>query len=345
MVTRLLATLAVFVLASSLSAAPKPKNVILVIGDGMGVAHVSVLSLMRGEAFRMGDMPVTGLAMTGSADRDVTDSGAGASAFATGVQTKYEALSVDAEGRALPTVLELAEKRGRATGVVTTSYFFDATPAAFVVHSVHRKRYKEIVPAFFENEVELIVGSAEEYGDDGIEVSTNAAQKNGYAVETTLDGLQNSSAARVLALFPGDAHAADFERASLPDLTRAAIERLSADSDGFFLLVEHEGVDGGSHDNDQRIVRRSLTSLDDAVGVALDFARKDGNTLVVVAGDHETGGLRITDGLSGRFRLEWSTTGHTASAVPVFAFGPGAEVFGGFQENYEVGQKLLATQR
>lgn len=341
MVTRFLFVLLV---ASSLTASPKPKNVILVIGDGLGVAHVSALSLMRKGEFHVGEMPVTGLAMTPSADRDVTDSAAGASALATGVRTKYEAVSVDAEGLALPTILELAERRGRATGVVTTSYFFDATPAAFVVHSVHRKRYKEIVPAMFEADVDLIVGSAEEYGDDGVEVSTTAARKNGYAVETTLDGLRQATAAKVLALFPTEAHAGDFAGASLPDLARAAIARLATDADGFFLLLEHEGIDGGSHDNDGSILRRSLESFDEAVGVALDFAKKDGNTLVVVAGDHETGGLRISDGRAGRFRLEWSTTGHTASAVPVFAFGPGAEAFSGFHENYEVGQKLLATQ-
>ena len=343
MVTRLL--LVLFLLATSVSASPKPKNVILLIGDGMGVTHVSALSLMKKDGFRIGEMPVTGLAMTPSADRDVTDSAAAASAFATGASTKYEAVSVDAEGRALPTMLELAEKRGLATGVVTTSYFFDATPAAFVVHSVHRKRYKEILPAMFKGDVELIVGSAEEYGDDGVEVSRNAAKDNGYAVETTLDGLRASTASKVLALFRADSHAGDFDGARLADLTRAAIDRLSSDPDGFFLMVEHEGIDGGSHDNDGSIVRRSLLSLDDAVGIALDFARKNGNTLVVVAGDHETGGLRISDGRSGRFRLEWSTTGHTASAVPVFAFGPGAEAFTGFQQNFEVGQKLLATQR
>lgn len=341
MITRLLLAL---VLASSLTAADKPKNVILLVGDGLGVAHVSAISLMREGNSRIGEMPVTGLVMTMSADRDVTDSAAGASAFATGKRINYEAVSVDAEGRPLTTVLELAEKRGRATGVITTSYFFDATPAAFVVHNVHRKRYREIVPAMFEGDVDLIVGSAEEYGEDGVQVSSGFARKNGYTVATTLDGLRSATSSKVLGLFPQGYRARDFSEASLPDLTRIALDRLAQDPDGFFLMVEHEGIDGGSHENDQDVLRPSLVSFDDAVGIALDFAKRDGNTLVLVAGDHETGGLRISDGRSGKFRLEWSTTGHTAAAVPVFAFGPGSEAFGGFQENYEVGRKLLATQ-
>ena len=337
--------LAAMSFAVSLAAAPKPKNVILFIGDGMGAAHFTAARFIRGENFKIGTMPVIGLSATSSADRAVTDSAAAATALATGVKTNYTMVGVAPDGTPRRTVLEAAEANSRATGLVTTSQLYDASPAAFAAHSTSRYRHPEIIRQMLASGAELIAGGgAERFGRDDVPPLAESAATNGYDLETTLEGMRTSAAAKVLAVFPDEPRERDFRDARLPDLTRVAIERLSSDADGFFLMVEHEGTDTGSHTNDGAVVRDSLTSLDEAVGAALDFAARDGNTLVVVTGDHETGGLRISEFSSHKFRMEWSTTDHTAAAVPVFAFGPGAEAFGGFHENSEIGGMLLETQ-
>ena len=130
--------------------------------------------------------------------------------------------------------------------------------------------------------------------------------------------------------------------APLPVLTRWAIDRLKGHVAGFFLMIENEGTDSASHQNFLPDVQSSLTSFDLSVGIALDFAAARGDTLVVVTADHETGGLRINETKAGRPRPEWSTTDHTAGAVPVFAFGPGSATFAGFYDNTDVGKKLLS---
>lgn len=346
MVTRLAAAFATLALAVSLTAANAPKNVILVIGDGMGAAHFSAARIIRGDAFRIGTMPVVGLTATSPADRTVTDSAAAATAYSTGFRTNYEMLGVDPSGTPHQTLLELAESEGRSTGLVTTAAFYDATPASFAAHSLHRKRYPEVIAGMLQSGADLIVGSGlQKFGTDGIPPLAEMTAKNGYVVESTLDGIRRSPAAKVLALFEGQTNDAEFPNAKLADLTRVAIERLSTDPDGFFLLVESEGTDTGSHNNNSIAVQAAVTAVDEVAGVALDFAARDGNTLVIVTGDHETGGLRISEARDGSFRMEWSTTEHTASAVPLFAFGPGAERFAGFHDNFEVGRLLLATER
>jgi len=314
-----------------------PKNIILVIGDGMGPAHFTAARLTRGAEFQIGRMKTIGLATTSCADRAVTDSAAAATALSTGFKAKYEAVGIDANGEAKPTVLEVAEKAGKATGLVTTSYFYDATPCSFAAHAPHRDRHADIARQMLASGAEIIVGSVTDNDLPVRELAKNA----GFTVVTTFADLDTSTAPHILGVFPGQPRDLDFAEAPLPELARSAIARLSKSSKGFFLLIEHEGTDSGSHQNHRIDVDTALKSFDAAVGVALDFAEQSKDTLVVVTGDHETGGLRISETKLGRWRMEWSTGDHTAVAVPVFAFGPGASQFAGFQDNTDVGKKLL----
>ena len=131
---------------------------------------------------------------------------------------------------------------------------------------------------------------------------------------------------------------------SLPALADWAIDRLARDPDGFFLLLEHEGTDSASHANDRAALEASLHSLDEAVGVVMELARERGDILVIVAGDHETGGL----GLAGTWDDPADTFGtrhHTGAWIPLFAYGPNAAAFGDFQENTAVGSALLELVR
>jgi alkaline phosphatase len=341
---RLIAAIAFFVCAAGL-AAQTPKNIILFISDGAGPAHYTAMKNARLAEFNVGRMPVVGLATTRCADRNVTDSAAAATALATGFKTNYEMVAIDPSGNALQTVLELAESRGKATGVVTTAKFFDATPAAFTAHAKHRDEHAEIVAHQLRSGAELIIGSGTKaLADEKLAHVPAAAKAQGYTYVTTRGELDAAaSAKKVLAAFPEQTRDMDYPEAPLAHLTRFALDHLKREPKGFFLMVEHEGTDSSSHQNNTPDVHAALTSFDTAIGVALDFAAASKDTLVVVTADHETGGMRVTETKQlGRFRIEWSTTDHTAVAVPVFAFGPGSGGFAGFYDNTDVGKKLIA---
>ena len=335
--------LAALVLAATPAATPK--NVILLIADGTGPAHMTVAANVRGAEFRIGKMPVVGLMSTWCADRAVTDSAAGATALATGAKAKYEALSIDpTTGAPLTTVLETAEKRGKATGLVTTGSFWDATPAAFAAHVKHRRESMNIIRQMLASGVDLIAGGgAEKFGKEDFPPLADLAKQTKYTAITTRAQLDASKGGSLLAVFPKHERDLDAAEASLPVLAAWALDHLDDDPDGFFLMIEHEGTDTTSHQNIGPDLRLALASFDEAVGVALDFARKRGDTLVVVTADHETGGLRISQTEAKRFRMEWSTTDHTGTVVHVFAYGPGAPAFAGFQDNTDVGKKLRAA--
>ena len=322
---------------------PAPKNVILLIADGTGAAHYTVAKQVRGEQFRIGSMPVVGLMTTHCADRAVTDSAAAATALASGSKTNHEMLGQDPAGNPLTTVLDDAETRGKATGLVTTAAFWDATPAAFAAHAKHRHD-AGVAEQMLRKNIEVIAGTGlQSFGKGKLPPFDAFIEDSGYTVITTPAQLESAQGSRFLAVFRGQPRDVDVPDAPLPVLARWAIDRLDDDPDGFFLMIEHEGTDSTSHANFTPEVRRTLASFDEAVGVALDFAAKRGDTLVVVTGDHETGGLRIGELKSGTFRLEWSSPDHTGTAVPLFAYGPGSAAFAGVQDNTDVGKKLKAA--
>jgi len=329
------------------AAAQSPKNIIFIIGDGMGPAHITAARHSIEGTFRLGELPVTGLVMTHSANDVVTDSGASASAYATGVKVNNEVLSIDPSGKRLETVLEVAERAGKATGLVTTSYFWDATTAAFAAHVADRDEFAEIIDQMLRSGVDLIAGGGvEAFGRERMPKSIEeSARANGFTLVRNPAELDRATGLQILAAFPSQRRDVDYPEAPLPRLTRWAIERLKGDPQGFFLVVEHEGIDSSSHENSRAEVLASLRSLDAAVGAALDYARTVGDTLVLVTGDHETGSLRISSTRLGRLRIEFATTDHTGVAVPVFAYGPGSATFMGLQDNTDIGKKLLSFVR
>lgn len=334
-------------IATTAFAADKPKNVILLIGDGMGPAHFTAARYARGaDKSQIGRMPVVGFATTHCADRTVTDSAAAATALATGTKTNHEMVSMSPAGIPLVTVLERAEAGGKATGLVTTAQFCDATPAAFASHSTYRRKYGEIVPQMLRSGAEVIAGSGlESFGKGEMPALDAAIAGTGYTVIRTRAELDAATGAKQIVLFPSQDRDRDHPDFPLPLLAKWAIDRLKNDPEGFFLMIEHEGTDSASHSNNASEVTAGLRSFDEAVGIALDFAAARSDTLVVVTGDHETGGLRLTESpTTRRWRMEWSTSEHTATAVPVFAFGPGSAGFAGSYDNTDVGRRLLATQ-
>lgn len=320
-----------------------PRSVILMIADGAGAAHFTAGRMVRGAAFQTGRLPYSGLVSTSPLeDSTVTDSAASATAFATGVRVSYTALSMDRAGKKLPTALEAAEALDKSTGLVTTTNFWDATPAAFAAHAATRYETDTIIEQMLKSGAEVIAGGgAARFGREGRGTLDDLGAAAGYAIVKSAAELQTVGAGRVLAVFATQPQEVDFPEVRLPILTRFALDRLSPDPEGFFLVVEHEGTDGASHANQSDKFISSMVSFDEAVGVALEFAAARNDVLLIVASDHECGGLQIHREKGSEMELVWATKSHTGEAVPVFAYGPGAENFTGLMDGEALGKKLL----
>lgn len=333
----------------SVAAAPRfaanPKKIILLIGDGMGVAQLYGGFTANKGRLNIFNMPVTGFTQTYSNSDYVTDSGAGGTAIATGVKTNNGSIGVDASDKAVKSILHLAEEKGLATGLVSTSAITHATPAAFIAHVPNRSSYEDIALDFLKTDIDVFIGGGRKHFDeraDGRKLSRELEQK-GYRVAFSLD--EAGDGAKRLAVLTADEHNAKFsERGDLlPRATQKALDLLSRNKKGFFLMVEGSQIDWGGHQNDVAYVVGETLDFDLAVGKALEYALKDKRTLVIVAADHETGGLSLVGGsiANGEVKAAFGASNHTATMVPVFAFGAGASAFAGVYQNTDLFWKMV----
>lgn len=331
--------------AASASAGDTPHGIVLLVGDGMGSAHFTLARIIRGSEYRIGQLPNTGLVATHAYDTLVTGSAASATAYATGVKTNHGYVGVDPTGAPQPTVLEIAEQRGLATGLVSTAIFGDATPAAFAAHSPERGNLALITGQMLASGADILASTGlERFGTGGAPSLERFAAGSGYQVVQSGAGVRNAGDGPVLAVLPSGEQDSESPEMPLDELALWALERLSRDPEGFFLLVEHEGTDTASHRHDTAALASSLVALDRTVGAVTEFARRRGDILVIVASDHETGGLQV-GGTWDEPEAIWRDTYHSGEAVPIFSEGPGAEAFTGFLDNTDVGRALLALAR
>jgi alkaline phosphatase len=342
---------------SVVSAAETPRNVVIMIGDGMGVAHLSLTRITEPggrERLNIDSMPIGGFARTYSQDSLITDSAAAATALATGCKTKNGMISTTAEGASIPTILELMQKRGMLTGLVTTTTITHATPAGFGAHVSSRGDESDIAPQYIAKKIDVLLGGGRSFfipqGEslsrrkDSLNLISEA-KSAGYNVAETKDQLMQVNGGRVLGLFQMGHLTMDAPEPSLADMTGKALEVLSKGGKGFFLMVEGGQIDFAAHANNADGVVKQVVGFDDAVGRALRFARLHGDTLVIVTADHETGGLSLCypEKNSGkRIAAKWGAMGHSASDVPVFAEGPGSRKFSGLQNNTDIPKKIAA---
>ena len=330
-----------------------PKNIILFIGDGMGPAQVTVLTTVKNPS-NMERFPVGGLLKTHSTDRYVTDSAAGATAYATGYKTNNKFISVDPDSQLLKTVVEYAEDLGKSTGLVVTCEFTHATPASFFAHVDSRYKYHEIAAQIVDSEIDVIIGGAKGMSpQDQDNYETNNDQnylfkklEEKMKVVFDLSEFRATKNVSKLAYFYNKDVPGEFDERplSLKEMTEKAIEVLSKNESGFFLMVEGSQIDWAGHDNEIEAVIGEIIDFDNAIGAGLDFAELDKNTLVIVTADHETGGLAIRNGsVENKKVLEthFGYENHTAVMVPIFAFGPQSEIFGGIHENTFIGKKII----
>lgn len=326
------------------------RSAVVMIGDGLGLAGIEASRLLNrgiGGALQLDRFPVAGWSSTRSAIAVVTDSAAGANALSTGYKTLNGQLGVDAAGKRLRTLAEAAKAQGKAVGLVTDSYMWDATPGAFAVHQVNRRKYLEIALAMAEQDFDLLIGCetirAKEDDDAAgpIEKKFVAA---GYAVGRDLESLAAAGEGKTLTLLKAGTLTPQQGESRLPRAVELALARLSQAPNGYLLLIESEETDSGGHDNILDQVTRGVAALDGALAAVFAAAESDGKTLVVWTADHETGGLAIVGGRAGEpLEYLWTSEGHNAEPVPLLAYGPGAERFAGTHDNTEVGRDLAAA--
>jgi alkaline phosphatase len=332
----------------------KTKNIIIFIGDGMGVAQLSAGMTVSSNTFSLEKFPYSGLSKTSSADKYITDSAAGGTAIACGIKTNNGMIGVAPDGTSVNSIMEIAHRNGMATGVVSTSSITHATPASFVAHNSGRGNYEDIAKDFLNGTVDLFLGGGEDHfrkRKDSVDL-TVYLKEQGYSVVYTLEELKNTNSNKIAGLL-AKVHmpkASEGREGALEEMTRKAIETLSKNKNGFVLMVEGSMIDWGAHEKNTDYTVSEMIDLDKAIGVARDFASTSSNTLVVVTADHETGGMTLTGGSLTEHKVvaNFSVGDHTAVMVPIFSYGPGAERFSGIHDNtffLNVFLKLLDIKR
>ncbi len=419
----------------------RPDNVVFIVADGMSVVGMTLSRdyLRDTQVAQDGlalDPYLTGTVQTFAADSRITDSASSATAYASGVKTYNGAIGMNVDRQPVSTILERAEQRGFHTGLISTARITHATPGAFSAHVIARSQEQEIADQQIGKGIEILLGGGRQFyvgpAEGGVRLdSVNIMRDKGYHIVANRAEMLAQQDLPVLGLFSKSHMAYEIDRArtaepSLAEMTTWALDRLESENRPFFLMIEAGRVDHAGHGNDAPAFLHDMMAFDEAVAAALDFARADRRTLVVITADHETGGLtlggefegggsgyrydpaglaaarssiedfgrRLTealvdrpalpnwitetlkadfqlslseperfelqrilatnndarlqsflrttlqDRLARRASVHWSTSGHTAVDVPLFAFGPGAGAFTGSMDNTRVGRLL-----
>lgn len=328
----------------------QPVNVIILVGDGMGTAQLTIPYYYGEEEPVFGFFGNVGLVETSSATHKITDSAAGSTAMFTGTKTYNDAVGVDKDTLIKNNLHEILSDRGYRTGVITTASITGATPAGFYAHVSHRTMHFDIADDLLTSGIDFFAGGGLQYfirtdgrdafADNNIDVNMQKLKKirrpednKRYGFLLAMDNMPPMRNGRE-----------DF----LPKATEIALEYLSTYNDGFLLMVEGALIDGAGHANSTDYLVAEMMDFEETVRVAFEFAKRDGNTLVIVTADHETGGFAL--GASGERRYgddyatitpSFATTTHTASLVPLLAYGPGAEKFRGILHNTEIFFRII----
>ena len=378
-----MAVLAMFAFTSCCNE-PQVKNVIYLIGDGMGFGAVSTLLLSEDEQTGFEMAPVIGIHETCSANNYVTDSAAGGTALATGTRTNNGYAGADPDGNQLTSVLRKAQTYGMKTGIVVNTTLTEATPAAFYAGVTSRKFVYDIAKQFTESEVDLAIGGGLDHfigRPDSLDLTATLIEK-GYDVYLNWENVLETESDKFVGILPlydlhrreknnGEASAAEGQEvclaaqmASLNEdasrehlseptvylekATAKALDVLSRNNkNGFFLMIESAIIDGYGHNNDGEGMVVEMQEFNRTLRQMIEYVNQHPETLLVVTADHETGGTGVyynghTPGNEGPLKLRFSTSGHTGTVVPIFAYGAGAENFAGVMKNTDIPKKIDA---
>lgn len=332
----------------------KPKQIILMIGDGMGLTQVYTAMTVKKGKLEMARCSHTGLMKTNSADDYITDSAAGGTAIASGKKVRNGVLGITPTGDSLLSLMDYAKSAGKANGFVVTSAVTHATPASFYAHQNSRNNTDEIAIDLIHKPIDFWMGGGmESFGERKDKQNLlEVLRVSNYTVIKSLDELKqqklpvNNQEVEPVAGLLWKEHPpkkSDGRGDYLSLAVNLAIQSLDDDPDGFFLMVEASQIDWAAHARNADNLIDEVVEFDDVIGQVLDYAQKDGNTLVIITADHETGGVSLKGGSlqTGKVEIDFSSFNHTATLVPVFAFGPGAEHFSGLYENTHLFTKIL----
>lgn len=327
-----------------------PTNIILLIGDGMGLTQISAAMYSNNNRLALAKFPVIGFHKSHAANELITDSAAGGTAIACGIKTNNGNIGTDENGLPTLSILEELDSMKFSTGMIVTSTIVHATPAAFAAHRARREMYEEIALDYLDANVDLLIGGGRQYFqnremDDRDLV--NEFENKGYVVMDQLYTTMNKikwPLDKNLLYFTADKQPLTVSggRNYLSFAVRQGVQYLEQKSNkGFFLLVEGSQIDWMNHANDGRGVVMETLDFDRAIWEAIQYANRNGNTLVLVTADHESGGMSIeADSKMNKLKYGFTTNGHTAAMIPVFAYGPGSNLFRGIYENTSIYHKM-----
>lgn len=327
----------------------KPKNIIMVIGDGMGLAHIALAEYLHRPPSPLQRMEVVGLQKTHSDSHLETDSGASGTAMSCGVKTFNAAIGVDPDSMPVTSIMELARDHGYKTGFVVTSSVVHATPASFYAHVPSRGSYEAIAAQLVTSGIDVFIGGGEKYfynrNLDKKDLLAHLRSRS-YEVIRSQDPhgkfrVDNVPREKKIACFTAfeDPPRATLGRTYFPWMVQKAIDALEKRADqGYFMMVEASQIDWAAHANDVDWLALEMQDAYDMMEGLVDRVQKEKNTLLIVTADHECGYISIKGKRAPR--VEFNTKVHSSQMVPVFATGPGAESFLGIYENTEIFFKL-----
>jgi len=329
-----------------LASQQNPPNIILMIGDGMGLSQISTGMYANGNKTVLEEFEYVGLSKTHSSNYLVTDSAASATAMASGVKTFNQAVGVDEDYKKTKSILEICKEKDFNVGLVVTSEIVHATPACFYANNKSRYDYEDIALQLSEHSVDLFVGGGEDYFNKRKDKRNLLEEMSGYTFVNSLEEFNKTTSKKIgFFTYPGKPPPKNLGREpSLESLTEISLNKISKDK-SFFIMVEGSQIDWGGHDNSLNYVLSEFKEFDLAIAKALEFAKADGNTLVIVTADHETGGLSLSGGNvnKSRVRADFNSGSHTGTMVPVFSYGPYSNLFRGIYDNTAIFDKMLTA--
>ena len=327
----------------------KVKNVILMIGDGMSLMHIQAAWTCNRGHLWLENAQFTGLSKTPATNRLITDSGSGGTSLATGYKTRYHAVGVDEDGNKLKSLVDYAKEAGKSAGVAVTCRLWDATPCDFLSHNIDRDNEQELIAEMANSPVDYVFGGGAKFftnRKDGRNIFKEL-EKKGYKVFTSRKDLETISKekgnSKVYCVpFEVDTPLPDERGDLLARASIAGMNLLNQNKNGFFMMVEGSQLDDYGHFNQLDMLMKETLDFDQTFGSIIKWAAEDGETLVVVTADHETGGMTVLGGdyKEGRVEVNFSTKNHSGTMVPVYAFGPGSENFSGFMDNTDICWKI-----
>ena len=324
----------------------RPPNIIFMIGDGMGLSQITAGTISNKNSSSLEEMQYIGLQKTHSYNQLVTDSAASGTAMACGEKTYNGVVGINPKNKQLESILEYCKSKNFTTALIATSSIVHATPASFYANVNSRRQYEDIALQLRYHSVDYFIGGGRKHFNRREDKRDLIAEMEteGYKIVNNIDnydGYKNKK----LGFFTYADEPPPINtgrKPSLEVLVNSTLDKLKSDNKPFFLMVEASQIDWGGHANDLPYIISEFKDFNKAISNALDFAKLNGNTLIVVTADHETGGLAIKKGNLKKNSVlgDFTTIGHSGTMVPVFSYGSKSEIFKGIYENTAIFNKL-----